>query len=244
MSLNLFTQSGEGWRQMRTKLTPAFTLGKLKGMFETFISCGESMLIRLKELESTQTEFDAIDVFSRFTANVTTSVGFGLDSDCFKNNDKTIIHYARSFNTPRFKNVIRLYLSYFSPFLAKLFGIRLTDKDVEDFMQDTSIHHFDSRRLDQLLNRFAFNILVSQNVEYREKNNIVRRDFFQLMMQLRNTGKVYEDNEKSDENNDDVWDATPIDSGTKSLSLNDMAAQSYIFFIAGYESSSTTMVGN
>lgn len=140
MSLNLFTQSGDGWRQMRTKLTPAFTLGKLKGMFETFVSCGESMITCLNNLEPTQTEFDAVDVFSRFTANVTTSAGFGLDSNCFENTDKTIIHYARSFNTPRFKNVIRLYLSYFSPFLAKLFGVRLTDKYVEEFMRDTGIH--------------------------------------------------------------------------------------------------------
>lgn len=86
--------------------------------------------------------------------------------------------------------------------------------------------------------------LVSQNVEHREKNNIVRRDFFQLMMQLRNTGKEYEDNDESNKNNDSVWDAKPTDSNTKSISLNDMAAQSYNFFIAEYESSSTTMVSN
>lgn len=80
-------------------------------------------------------------------------------------------------------------------------------------------------------------------MEHREKNNIVRRDFFQLMMQLRNTGKVYDDDEKSDENNDSAWDAKPTNGTTKSLGLDDMAAQAYIFFIAGYESSSTTMVG-
>lgn len=80
-------------------------------------------------------------------------------------------------------------------------------------------------------------------MEHREKNNITRKDFFQLMMQVRNTGKVYEDDQNLGENNGGVWDAKATNSSVKSLSLNDMAAQAYIFFIAGYESSSTTMVG-
>lgn len=72
---------------------------------------------------------------------------------------------------------------------------------------------------------------VRQNLEYREKNQIVRKDFFQLLMQMRNGGKVREDNN---------WSANST-SEEKSLSINDIAAHSFGLILAGYESSSATM---
>lgn len=41
--------------------------------------------------------------------------------------------------------------------------------------------------------------ILKDTIEYRERHNIVRRDMLQLMMQLRNTGKITED--------DDNWSA-------------------------------------
>lgn len=105
---------------------------------------------------------------------------------------------------------MRFNASFIAPFLTKLMKIRLMDKDVSDFIVET----------------------VRQNLEYREKNNVVRRDFFQLMMQIRNSIKIQEDS--------DDWDAKAT-TGEKALSINDMAAQAFIFIIAGYESSSTVM---
>lgn len=40
--------------------------------------------------------------------------------------------------------------------------------------------------------------VVRKTIEHREQNNVVRKDLLQLLLQLRNTGKVAED---------DVWDA-------------------------------------
>jgi len=52
------------------------------------------------------------------------------------------------------------------------------------------------------------------------------------MIQLRNTGSVH---------NDDVWDTTMADDNNKNLTLNQMAANSFIFYVAGFETSSSTM---
>ena len=75
--------------------------------------------------------------------------------------------------------------------------------------------------------------VVSQNLEYREKNNISRKDFFQLLIQLRNTGNV---------SLDDEWE-TPLvyKNGGKSLSVDEVTAQAFIFFAAGFETSSSTL---
>lgn len=75
--------------------------------------------------------------------------------------------------------------------------------------------------------------IVKQNMEHREKNNITRKDFFQLLVQLRNTGDIQVDG---------LWDTKITnDENQKKLSINECAAQSFVFFLAGFETSSTTM---
>lgn len=63
--------------------------------------------------------------------------------------------------------------------------------------------------------------VVTETVEFREKNNIDRNDFMDLLIKLKNKG--------TDE------------AGLGALTLNEIAAQAFIFFLAGFETSSTTM---
>jgi len=67
-------------------------------------------------------------------------------------------------------------------------------------------------------------------VEYREKNNIVRNDFMQLLIDLKNNIK-----------NGDNGDHGSSQHDGKGLTMEEIAAQAFVFFIAGYETSSTTM---
>lgn len=49
MSANLFSLEGQSWRSLRTKLTPSFSSGKLKGMFETVDEVGDKLINYLSE---------------------------------------------------------------------------------------------------------------------------------------------------------------------------------------------------
>lgn len=62
--------------------------------------------------------------------------------------------------------------------------------------------------------------LVRETMEYREKHNIVRNDLMNLLIQLKNEGDT--------------------DEG-KALTLNELTAQAYIFFAAGFETSSSLL---
>lgn len=58
--------------------------------------------------------------------------------------------------------------------------------------------------------------MVKGTLDYRETNNVTRKDFFQLMIQLRNTGSVQLD---------DQWDTKIVNDSQKKLTTNEMAAQ-------------------
>lgn len=75
--------------------------------------------------------------------------------------------------------------------------------------------------------------LITDTFEYREKHNVIRKDFIQLLMQLRNAGKVSEDGDWAVRKSDSLGD------GVQTLTINECAAQSYLFYLAGFDTSSS-----
>lgn len=71
-----------------------------------------------------------------------------------------------------------------------------------------------------------FHDVVEETITFREENNISRNDFLQLLIQLKNNGCLDGDAK------------APV--GT-SLTLDEAAAQAFIFFLAGFETTSTTI---
>lgn len=69
---------------------------------------------------------------------------------------------------------------------------------------------------------------VRSTVDYRKKNNIKRNDFMDQLIQLRA------------ENEEEARKGGGIDL-SKGLTIEQMAAQAFVFFIAGFETSSSTM---
>lgn len=78
---------------------------------------------------------------------------------------------------------------------------------------------------------FFMNV-VKDTVEYREKNNIDRKDFMQLLIQLKNKGRLVDDENMNNAN---------INEKDNRITIEEIAAQALIFFEAGFETSSTTM---
>lgn len=209
MAENLLLINGEKWKTARTKLSPAFTASKLKEMIGTIIGATESLNEVLGQYADQPKAFEIRDVFTCCATNVIASVGFGIDIDCIKNPDSDFRKYGKRIFEGSVLNAWRNLCIFVVPTLSKIFRPRFICKDVGDFMIN----------------------IVKENIKYREENNVVKKDFFQLLMQLRNTGKIDEGNNWS------------IKSSTshKSLTLEQMSAQAFLFFAAGYETSAATM---
>lgn len=211
LSAHLFVLPGQKWRNLRGKLSPAFTSGKLKAMFSTLVGCGSTLQNYLKNLAENDELLDVREIAASHATNVIASVAFGIEVDTINDPQNDFRVSGRKIFEPSTGNILRMLISFIAPKLMSLLRLRITDQSVENFIIS----------------------VVKQNLEYREQNNVSRKDFFQLLIQLRNNGTV---------ELDDQWQTViKADENQKTLTLNEMSAHTFLFFFAGFETSSTTL---
>ncbi|XP_055852787.1 cytochrome P450 6a8-like [Episyrphus balteatus] len=190
---HLFALDGTRWKNLRRKLSPTFSSGKMKGMFPTVLSVGDQLHEVFDKSVTNDPVIEVKDVLARFTVDVIGTCAFGIDCNSLKDpNAEFRIAGAKAFAKTRHSKLITGIIFSF-PRLARKLGIRFIHEEV---------HQFYTR-------------VVYETVEYREKNSIKRNDFMNLLIELKNS--------------------------EEGLTLNEVAAQSFVFFLAGFETSSTTM---
>lgn len=77
--MQIFSLPGSEWKSLRTQLTPAFTSGKLKGMFSGIANIANEFV---KVCEATAEKHDEVEIrqiAGRYVADCLASVAFGLD---------------------------------------------------------------------------------------------------------------------------------------------------------------------
>ncbi|XP_046667115.1 probable cytochrome P450 6a18 [Homalodisca vitripennis] len=77
LSMSLFMLKGEPWRSLRYKLSPTFTSGKLKLMFQQIVNSGDRLLESIEE--SLGETVDAKMITHTFVMEVIASTAFGLN---------------------------------------------------------------------------------------------------------------------------------------------------------------------
>ncbi|CAH0549080.1 unnamed protein product [Brassicogethes aeneus] len=202
LGAHLFAIGGSKWRNLRRKLTPTFTSGKIKAMFKTVIDCGLILEKVMARESANNNPVDIKEVMGRFTTDIIGCCAFGLDCNTFQDEESPFRLYGKkiaSIGENKFE-FLMVAISHSFPKLGRALGLRQLSKDVSDF----------------------FSKVVKDNIDYREENNIVRKDFFQILMEMKS---------KNDESEGDG----------NSLTFNEIAAQCVIFFLAGFDTSSTTM---
>lgn len=190
---NLLGLDGPKWKDMRTKISPTFTSGKMKYMFSTVTSVADRLVDTVKEIIEKTPVFEVKDIVSRFTVDVIGTCGFGIECNSLKDPHAEFRQMGEnSLKLKRHGFLLSLFMFSFPDWAQKL-RMKMTPDVVEEF----------------------FMRIVRETVAYREKNNVKRNDFMNLLLELKH----------SDEG----------------MSIEEIAAQTFIFFLAGSETSSTTM---
>lgn len=105
---HLFFLDGSQWRNLRTKLTPAFTSGKMKTMFSIIDACSNEMLSYLNG----KSMVEVGDLFTRYTTNVVTRCAFGIDVDFFRVSDPMLEKMVHRVGNPTFLDAIKRGIAF------------------------------------------------------------------------------------------------------------------------------------
>ncbi|PSN38879.1 hypothetical protein C0J52_18964 [Blattella germanica] len=213
LSAHLFSITGTRWKNLRVKLTPTFTSGKMKMMFQTLVDCGEGLKTHVLDSAQKGLNLEMKDILAKYSTDVIASCAFGIQCNCLQNPDAEFRAWGRKIFKTSTTTAIRDILMFVSPRLAAILDIPFVPKDVSQY----------------------FLSMVKETVNYRENNNTTRNDFMQMLIQLKNQ-ELGKDDQKQ------MNGKACQQNGDRAIrNLNDLAAQVFVFFVAGFETTSTTM---
>ncbi|XP_014233425.1 probable cytochrome P450 6a14 [Trichogramma pretiosum] len=219
LSANLFFLPGEKWRQLRSKLSPTFTSGKLKQMYPLLREIGDELakVARLEVERSPVVELK--DLIGRYTTDSISSIAFGFNCNSLDDPGSDFKRYGRKAieNSP-----VRQGLGMFAPVVLDALRVPLFYPDVIDFFTSTFRDMMERRRRDP-----------------------GRRDFLSLLIQLIDTGVIEADEKVIGNGNCNDSAKQPQQQQEKSddgrISVAQAQAQAFVFFLAGFETTSSTV---
>ncbi|XP_046597121.1 cytochrome P450 6a9-like [Neodiprion lecontei] len=171
-----------------------------EGKVDPLLECVKDLEKYLDSLARRNEPFESREVSDKFTTDVIGSCVFGIQMNSLGDEDAAFRKMGRKIVEATFRSRIALLIQGSSPWLFKKLKLSLTPPDVEEF----------------------FIKITKEAFDYREKNNVQRHDFTDLLRKLRNV----------DQPNGE--DEIVFDDGL-------LTAQAFVFFGAGFERSSTSI---
>ncbi|KAJ9594231.1 hypothetical protein L9F63_014391 [Diploptera punctata] len=159
----IFSLKGDKWKHVRQKLTPSFTSGKMKVMFNLVNKCGEDLVDLIEQLSANDSEVPVKETLTRYTTDAISTCALGIESKSLKDSKSEVRHYMRKVVDFTISKGFAGFLMFFEPQINKLLKFKLMDKEVATFFRKT----------------------VWEAVKHREKNGVVRKDLLDCLMELR-----------------------------------------------------------
>lgn len=151
------------WKLIRSKMSPAFSSGKMKLMMPLMRECGENLVEYLVEHEGDTLEMK--EVLSKYTTDIISSCAFGINANCLAVENSQFRIAGRKIFDPTQNAKGSVY--FYAPILAKIFNIKFMDEEAVNFLRN----------------------VFWETVDKRESDGIKRNDLIDILMQLRNDNK-------------------------------------------------------
>ncbi|XP_037913056.1 probable cytochrome P450 9f2 [Hermetia illucens] len=220
----LFALKDQKWKDMRATLSPAFTGSKMRLMFQLMDECGHNAMKFLKSEAKGkgQIEMELKDLFTRFTNDVIATCAFGLQINSLLEKDNRFYHMSRKATNVSGFAALRFFLLTNFHQITKLFKIKFFDEKFSNY----------------------FYSLVLDTMQERAAKGIFRPDMIQLLMEARKGTLQASDVDKPDID-EGFATAQEFSTGQKPVNRfwtnDEVVAQCFVFFGAGFETSSALM---
>uniref|UniRef100_A0A1B6EAW4 Cytochrome P450 n=1 Tax=Clastoptera arizonana TaxID=38151 RepID=A0A1B6EAW4_9HEMI len=228
LTANLFNLEGTVWKNLRNKLTPTFTTGKLKTMTEQIFDSADKLIEHIADESKQDKNVDSKSVTSSFTLEVIASVAFGLQIDKNSEVGKNFRELVEGLLKPSITQTFKILLILYASRLANLLKIKQFPKRLQD----------------------AIVFIVRDSLDYRKKNNVKRNDFIQQLLNVRQQeleGNLKLNLEHEEDDLIDQMKYVPkeeeAETSEDKIFMTDMhiTAQALTFLLAGLETVSSTI---
>ncbi|CAG2105687.1 unnamed protein product [Medioppia subpectinata] len=209
----------EQWKKIRSIMSPTFSTGKLKKMMPLIVECRNSLIDNLDKIAKTDGQTDMKRLLGAYAMEVVIQVAFGTKVDAMFDENNPIIENARKIFGKNFNP--QLILVLFAPKLAKILKITPFDSKVMHFFKDLTLNIIEERK--------------------KNKDSVKRVDFLQLMLDSMENKITLESEDNKDNDHEKYKEIQATDDIDKTLTHDELVAQCVLFFLAGYETSATTM---
>ncbi|KAK4327904.1 hypothetical protein Pmani_001654 [Petrolisthes manimaculis] len=164
MGSMLSNMSGEEWKTLRSIMTPTFSSGKMKRMFDYVCTNADSLVASCLKDAQNNLFLDMKDKCGRFTMDTIASCAFGIEPKSITNEKPVFAQKADNFFSMTPYKLVRFVLMFMFPKLFNALGLKADTADV-DFFRD----------------------VVEKTIKSRQQNNRQRGDFLDLMLNARET---------------------------------------------------------
>lgn len=163
LSQNLFFLEQKRWQPLRAKLTPIFTTRKLKNMFALISENSDYLVNHIEKLMNKNESIECREIMAKYTTDCIGSCVFGVEMSAMSNEESEFRRIGKNVFYPPWLDLLRAKIKLYSPWFYDILGHILPDTETTNFF----IH------------------LVVDNINYREKNNISRNDFIDMLREIK-----------------------------------------------------------
>lgn len=226
----------EKWKRLRTLSTSVFTGAKIKGITHLLIRCVEEVSKVIDRCALNGTDVDLKHLCGSFSMDVIARCAFATRIDAYEDPNNTFLQNVKRITRPTF---------------LKIAAVLLLPKYLIQLLKINSM-------FDETANQFVFN-LSRELLNRRRNDNQFHNDLLQLLIETEvdeNGSVVRGDDRRADGQSNSLSPLSTlclslISSDPKSwqrktrlkakLSDTEIIAQSWLFLLAGYETTSTSL---
>lgn len=162
-------------------------------MFEIIDAIGNRIARVIANKTRTSNQVELHEFLSCFTTDSISQVAFGFESNSLEDSDSAFRKHGKQIVELSAFDFLKFFFTSSFPELSRTMRITANKRSVIKFFHDT----------------------FTENIKKREESNVVRKDFMQILLDLKKT---------------------------TSLTISELAAESFIFFLGGFETSSSLSV--
>ncbi|CAL8117834.1 unnamed protein product [Orchesella dallaii] len=233
MRTMLISLEGEKWRGIRAKLSPTFTTGKIRKMFNIFDTSSHKMCDYIrKRVGSAGGDFDIVEAYSKYAMDVVANCAFGIDSMSFDTEPGALSTFEDMGNRITFKFdpiiFMKVIFAQIAPKLSDFLGVKPFDQESQKY----------------------FLKVIGDVMKQRRETGERRDDFLQLMLDAQKGLLKSEDKEILEVMTGSQSDSTGnsnnafVSEANKKLKFEDIdiVSNAVLFLLAGFDTLQSLLI--